>query len=146
MDFGASHICFQNKLSSEVNFVKKLSSWNGFPRPAFKSIIHQLLNTTDKSTDNVESPEVCFNIAIKDFRYSSLFYVKFDLIASKLVPLIRFKAQHDVDEIEFYYNTKDKTAVLLKSFIVYDFSFPGCGANYIGKIERTLYERTVEHA
>ena len=32
------------------------------------------------------------------------------------------------------------------SFVAYDFSWSSCGANYIGKIERTLYERTVEHA
>ena len=32
------------------------------------------------------------------------------------------------------------------SFVVYDFSCPGCRANYIGKTERTLYERAVEHA
>ena len=31
-------------------------------------------------------------------------------------------------------------------FVVYHFSCPGCGANYIGKTERTLYGRTVEHA
>ena len=59
---------------------------------------------------------------------------------------IRFKTQYDVNKIEFYCNTKDKTAVLSNSFVVYDFSCPGCGANYIGKTERTLYERTVEHA
>ena len=30
--------------------------------------------------------------------------------------------------------------------VVYDFSCSNCGANYIGKTERTLYDRTVEHA
>ena len=30
--------------------------------------------------------------------------------------------------------------------MVCNFSCPGCGANYIGKTEGTLYERTVEHA
>ena len=59
---------------------------------------------------------------------------------------IRFKTQYDVNKIEFYCNTKDKTAVLSNSFVVYHFSYPGCGANYIGKTERTLYEKTVEHA
>ena len=59
---------------------------------------------------------------------------------------IRFKTQYDVNKIEFYCNTKDKTAVLSNSFVVYDFSCPSCGANYIGKTERTLCERTVEHA
>ena len=34
----------------------------------------------------------------------------------------------------------------LNSFVVDDFSCPGCGTNYTGKTERTLYERTVKHA
>ena len=58
---------------------------------------------------------------------------------------IRFKAKYDVSKIEFYCNTKDKRAVLSNSFVVYDFSCPRCGANYICKTERTLCERTVEH-
>ena len=45
----------------------------------------------------------------------------------------------------FCCNAKCKTAVLCNSFVVYDFSCSGCGVNYTGKIERTLYERTVEH-
>ena len=49
-------------------------------------------------------------------------------------------------KIEFYCNTKDKTAVLSNLFVVYGFLCPGCGAIYIGKTERALYERTVEHA
>ena len=81
----------------------------------------------------------------KDFRYSSLVYAKFNLIVSKLVPL-DLRPKYDVNKIEFYSNTKDKTAVLSNSFVVCDFSCPGCGANYIGKTQRTLYERIVEHA
>ena len=51
---------------------------------------------------------------------------------------IRFKAQYGVNKIEFYCNTRDKTAVLCNSVVVYTFSCPGCGANYIGKTERTV--------
>ena len=58
---------------------------------------------------------------------------------------IKFKTKYDVSKIESYCNTKDKRAVLSNSFVVYDFSCPRCGANYICKTERTLYERTVEH-
>ena len=29
---------------------------------------------------------------------------------------------------------------------MYDFVCPGCSANYVGKIERNLFERNVEHA
>ena len=33
-----------------------------------------------------------------------------------------------------------------QSFVVYELTCPGYGANYVGKTERTLYERCVEHA
>ena len=36
------------------------------------------------------------------------------------------------------------TPLLCKSNIVYNFFCPGCSADYIGKIERTFYERSVD--
>ena len=57
---------------------------------------------------------------------------------------IRIKTQYNVNNIKFYCNTKVKTTALHNLF-VYDFSWPGCGANYIGKTEKTLYEKAVEH-
>ena len=41
---------------------------------------------------------------------------------------------------------KDRLSHLSKSCVVYEFSCPGCKDSYIGKTERTLYERTKEHA
>ena len=54
----ASRICSPDKLFFEINFIRKSASWNGFPRPVVKSIIHEVLNTTDAITNNTESPEV----------------------------------------------------------------------------------------
>ena len=34
---------------------------------------------------------------------------------------------------------------LLLSFVVCEVTCPGCGASYVGKIERMLYEKCVEH-
>ena len=34
---------------------------------------------------------------------------------------------------------------LLLSFVVYEFTCSGCGANYVGKSKRMLYEQHVEH-
>ena len=63
-----------------------------------------------------------------------------------IVLSIRFKTQYYVNKIEFDCNTKDKIAVLSNSFVVYDFSCPGSGGNFIGKTKRTLHERAVEYA
>ena len=40
---------------------------------------------------------------------------------------------------------KDKLNKLSKSNVIYQFSCPGCESSYIGKTERTLFERTKEH-
>ena len=143
------HICSPNKLSFEINFIKKLASWNSFPIFAAKKIIHQVLNTAYESSNNTESPGV---LTILRLYYSdkglSLLKSCLCKIRSNCVKThsIRLKTRYDVNKIEFYSNNEDKTAVLSNSFVVYDVSCPSCGANYIGKTERTLYERTVEHA
>ena len=48
--------------------------------------------------------------------------------------------------MEFFCNTKDTISIINQSFVVYELTCPGCGANYVGKTKITLYERCVEHA
>ena len=110
-----------------------------------------MLNTTEESTSNAESPRA-LTIYVRMSYYSdkrlSLLKSCLRKIRSNCVKTrsIRFKTLYDVNKIEFYCNIKNKTAVWSNSFVVYDFSCPGCSANYISKTERILYERTVEHA
>ena len=59
---------------------------------------------------------------------------------------VRFKPLYDMTKLNYFCNTKDPTPVLNKSFVVYEFTCPGCAASYIGKTERTLFERSKEHA
>ena len=48
-------------------------------------------------------------------------------------------------KIDYFCSTKDKTPTLNQSFVVYEFVCPGCSANYVGKTDRTLFARNVEH-
>ena len=45
----------------------------------------------------------------------------------------------------FFTNTKDRITKLASSFVVYHFHCPGCHHDYIGKTERTIWERINEH-
>ena len=45
----------------------------------------------------------------------------------------------------FFCNTKNRTPIINQSLLVYEFTYPGCGANYVGKTKRTLFERCTEH-
>ena len=49
-------------------------------------------------------------------------------------------------KMSFYTNTKDETPLLSQSSLVYKFTCPGCSSSYVGKTDRTLFERTEEHA
>ena len=59
---------------------------------------------------------------------------------------VKFATHYKTTKMLFFTNTKDKTLSLSQSSIVYRFTCPGCSCNYIGKTERTLPERTEEHA
>ena len=50
-----------------------------------------------------------------------------------------------VIKLSFYTNTKDKTPLLSQSSLVYKFICPGCSSCYVGKTEKTSFERTEEH-
>ena len=59
---------------------------------------------------------------------------------------IRIKTFFKTSQLRDFASTKDKVPLLSKSNVVYEVCCPGCGANYIGKTERTIRERTIEHA
>ena len=58
---------------------------------------------------------------------------------------IVFKVLYDIKKISYFTNNKDPTPFNNKSFVVYDFKCPGCASRYIGKTERTLFQRCEEH-
>ena len=59
---------------------------------------------------------------------------------------VKFKILFDTTKLNFFCNSKDVVPYLNKSFVVYQFKYPGCGCSYIGKTERTLFVRSEEHA
>ena len=59
---------------------------------------------------------------------------------------VKFVTHYKPTKMSFFINTKDKTPSLNQSFVVYKCTCPGCSCNYTGKTERTLHERTEEHA
>ena len=59
---------------------------------------------------------------------------------------IEIKILYKTTSISLYTNLKDKTNFLSKSGVVYKFCCPGCGQCYVGKTDRTMHERTYEHA
>ena len=45
---------------------------------------------------------------------------------------IVFKILFHICKIDFFCNTKDRFPIINQSFAAYEFTCPGCGANYVG--------------
>ena len=58
---------------------------------------------------------------------------------------VKFRIMQSTQKLSFYTNMKDQIPKLMKSYVVYQFNFPGCNDSYIGKTERNLCTRTEEH-
>ena len=57
-----------------------------------------------------------------------------------------FKIQFQTTKLSFFTSNKDRTPFLSSSYLVYQYSCPGCCQSYIGKTESTLFNRTLQHA
>ena len=57
--------------------------------------------------------------------------------------LVVFSILYEFIKWSSFATPKKKTPITNQSFVVYEFTYPGCGANYVGKIETTLYERCI---
>ena len=59
---------------------------------------------------------------------------------------VKFVLHYQTTKLSYFTNTKDKTPFLTQSSVVYKFVCPGCKSCYVGKADRTLHDRTKEHA
>ena len=133
----ASRICAPNKLSSEINTIKKLASWNDFPKSVVNSIINKTLNTppSNESSNSIEEKSneitIYFRFPYYGDKGFSLFKSCIRKIKSncKKDQPVTFRLLYDVTKLEFFCNTKDRTPKLNQSFVVYEFTCPGCNAN-----------------
>ena len=141
-------------MSQELQLTKKFDSWKDFLKFIANSIFRKTLQALqDKSEPNhgakQKEPVVTY------FLFPYYGYKGFQLLKScirkskvncKNDQAVVFKILYHVCKMEFFCNSKDRTAIINQSFVVYEFRCPDCDANYVGKTKRTLYERYVEHA
>ena len=148
----AKRICCNDNLNKEIRLIKNFASWNGFPKNITNSIIKKALkdkpmvnNTPSVGTD---STKIFFNLQYSGDAAERMVKscIKKLRKCLKKDTSIKFIFCYKTTKMAFYTNTKDKTPLLSQSSLVYKFTCPGCSSSYVGKTERTLFERTEERA
>ena len=126
----ASRICAPNKLSSEINIIKRFASWNNFPKTVVNSIINKTLNTpSNNEVPSIYNTKKSNEITIyfhfpyygdKGFSLLESCIRKIKSNCKKDHPSV-FRLLYDVAKLEFFCNNKYRTLKLNESFVVYEF-------------------------
>ena len=148
-----NRICSLSKLKQELQYIKELASWNGFPKRIVNSLMQQFskntITNTDNKTepdDNTTTPTIWLEMPyIGDKGGQLLRTLKKKLQRCLRIPVI-IRTKVRTTRLNMYTNTKDQVAKQNKSSVVYQFTCPTCTNNYIGKTDRTVLERCKEHA
>ena len=140
-------ICSSNKLSQELKLIKKFASWNDFHKYIVNRVFHKTLQAhQDKSEPNLTAEQkepvvIYFRFPYngdKGFQLLKSCIRKIKVNCKDDQPVV-FKILYNFCKMEIFCNTRDRTPFINQSFVVYEFTCPGCGANYVGKTERMLY-------
>ena len=103
-------------------------------------------NNSNTSRDDSITPPICFNLPYTGDKGEHITKSCIRKLRSCTTEKIKFRVRYNTTKLCYFTNTKDPTPILNKSNVVYEFSCPGCRSKYIGKTDRTLYERTLEHS
>ena len=147
--YRAHRICSPgSSLDKEIDMIKKLVSWNGFP----KYIFHRILSniniqnnvTNDISVDN--RPKIWMRLPFIGKQGSFIIHKCIKKISRHLTKDVKFITLWQTKQISYFTSNKDRTPKEYCSSVIYKFKCPGCLDSYIGKTDRCLKIRAVEHS
>ena len=145
----AKRLCSPHKVKLEIENIKRFASYNGFPKWIVNNTIKRCLHP--QKTNNIQDDDT-YTILYMFLPYigkESEYIVK--RCKRKLYRLfdkktkVKFNVQFQTTKISFFTSNKDKIPYLSNSFVVYEYTCPGCSHNYIGKTETTLFNRSKQH-
>ena len=149
----ARKIFSANYFNNKIQLIKRYAACHGYPQSVVNYIIkHTLRNNDNNNMFNDNEIDDAIRIYIK-IKYSGETADR--LIKQCMKKLykcfkkekrVKFVLQYETTKLSYFTNTKDKISLLSQSSVVYKFVCPGCSSSCIGKTERTLWERTEEHA
>ena len=148
----AKRICDKKYLPDELKNIRTYAAWNNFPGRVRNSLVRRFCTDKTPPNDETETEEAGIDIWLK------LPYIgpKGEVLVKAFVKKVRrmlkagkkvdFKIRFQTTPLSAFTGVKDHTPFLNRSNVVYEVKCPGCGCPYVGKTDRTMFERTSEHA
>ena len=145
----AKKLCSSGKVAAEIETIKKFASYNGFPRWIVKNVIQQTQNKRRTNEPDKDDDVTTLYMSLPFSGKEAESIVKRS--KRRLTKLfkkeknVKFSIFFESTKISFFTSNKDKIPDLSNSNVIYQYCCAGCGAEYVGKTETTLFNRTKEH-
>ena len=127
-------------------------SWDGFPANIRKSIISKLRNKhlsgiSKPVTERDDSlPKIWFRVPYLGKIGESLVKTCIKKIRQNLNKTVKFIVVYQTKKVSYFLSNKDKIPDGSRNNVFYEITCPGCNKRYIGKTERYLDKRLLEHS
>ena len=149
----AKRICCNDTLfQSQLIYIKKLMSWNGFPKYTCNKIIKNLIDKykNDTTRNVVEDDENVSKVFVR-LPYCGaigerLIRKCISRITRQLSAKVQFKVFYKTSKISDFVSVKDPIPLGQKNDVIYQIQCPGCLGFYIGKTSCCVEKRMHEHA
>ena len=144
----AKTICSTNHIfTKQSNFIfDKLMAWNNFPARIRQSLKRRFLSDEPTKNDRTLDQKETLWLNLPYLGKEGEFLVNnLKKKLKKCLSDFNLKVIYKTNSISMFCSTKDKMSNLKKANLIYKFKCPGCLKCYIGKTERNLETRLLEH-
>ena len=158
----AKKLCHPSKLKPELANIRKFAAYNGFPRWVVNKVVRKTLHTGQRNQPQDEPQQEPTANQEEDSSHESLVFLSLPYIGDRGEAIIKkttkrlsklmkkeknviFKVFLQTTKVAFYTSNKDRTPLLSSSYVIYEYSCPGCAHTYVGKTKNTLFNRTHQH-
>ena len=145
----AKKLCSSGKVAAEIETIKKFASYNGFPRWIVKNVTQQTQNKrrTNEPDQDDDATTLYMSLPFSGKEAESIVKRSKRRLTKlfKKEKNVKFSIFFESTKISFFTSNKDKIPDLSNSNVIYQYCCAGCGAEYVGKTETTLFNRTKEH-
>lgn len=149
----AKRICCNDTLfQKQLVYIRKLMSWNGFPKYVSNKIIRNLVEKyKDNATPNVREDDDNISKVFVRLPYCGsngerLIRKCISRIKRQLTVNVRFKVLFNTSKISDFVSVKDPIPLGQKNNVIYQIQCPGCQEFYVGKTSCCAEKRMYQHA
>ena len=144
----AKRICSTNEaFNGQVKQIKKLMSWNSYPKRVRNSLLKRLSSNINKTKEQIidNRKKVWLNLPYLGDKGDHLTKGLIRKLNRCFKENVKFIKRYNTKKLAMFCSSKDQIQFRQKANVIYRITCPGCFNKYIGKTDQNIITRIDEH-